>query len=44
MIENAFLLFLSHGINMTLEGPAQAHMQALNFTGGMCAPAMAWPV
>ena len=24
------------------EGPAQAHMQALNLTEGMCAPAMAW--
>jgi hypothetical protein len=25
-----------------LEGPAQAHIQALNLTEGMCAPAMAW--
>jgi hypothetical protein len=24
------------------EGPAQAHIQALNLTEGMCAPAMAW--
>jgi hypothetical protein len=25
-----------------LEGPAQAHIQALNLTEGMCAPAMTW--
>jgi hypothetical protein len=25
-----------------LEGPAQAHIQALYLTEGMCAPAMAW--
>jgi hypothetical protein len=24
------------------EGLAQAHIQALNLTQGMCAPAMAW--
>ncbi len=24
------------------EGPAQAHIQALNLTEGMCAPAMTW--
>jgi hypothetical protein len=27
---------------VVLEGPAQAHIQALNLTEGMCAPAMAW--
>jgi hypothetical protein len=25
-----------------LEGPAQAYIQALNLTEGMCTPAMAW--
>jgi hypothetical protein len=27
---------------LVLEGPAQAHIQGLNLTEGMCAPAMAW--
>jgi hypothetical protein len=30
------------GVLPCQEGPAQAHIQALNMTKGMCAPAMAW--
>jgi hypothetical protein len=31
-----------HLIQLFQEGPAQAHIQALNLTEEMCAPAMAW--
>jgi hypothetical protein len=31
-----------HNSSFVLESPAQAHIQALNLTEGMRAPAMAW--